>query len=90
MHEHRFTGNERDYVLDAIDSTFVSSVGAYVDKFERDFAAYVGVKRAVAVVNGAAGLQVACVKRDEEVITQALICGDCQCHFIRFCTSCIP
>ncbi|SUJ13236.1 UDP-4-amino-4-deoxy-L-arabinose--oxoglutarate aminotransferase [Sphingobacterium spiritivorum] len=76
LHEPRFRGNEKKYVLDTIDSTFVSSVGAYVDKFEEMMQAYTGAEKAVAVVNGTASLQVALrlagVKADDEVITQAL------------------
>ena len=76
LHEPRFGELDRKYVLDAIDSTFVSSVGKYVDRFERDLAAYVGTKRAVAVVNGTAALQVALrfagVEANDEVITQPL------------------
>ena len=59
LHEPRFRGNERNYVLDTIDSTFVSSVGAYVDKFEKMMAQLSETQKAVAVVNGTAGLQVA-------------------------------
>ena len=76
LHAPRFTGNEKKYVIDAIDSTFVSSAGKYVDKFERELAAYMGVKRAVVTVNGTAALQVALrlagVKAGDEVITQPL------------------
>jgi len=76
LHAPRFTGNEKKYVIDAIDSTFVSSVGEYVNRFERDLAAYMGVKRAVVTVNGTAALQVALrlagVKGGDEVITQPL------------------
>ena len=76
LHEPQFNGNEKKYVLDAIDSTFVSSVGAYVDRFEQDFAAYVGMDNAVACVNGTAALHTALiladVQQDDEVITQAL------------------
>ena len=36
LHEPSFIGDERDYVLDTIDSTYVSSVGKYVDQFEND------------------------------------------------------
>lgn len=76
LHEPRFRGNEKKYVLDTIDSTFVSSVGAYVDKFEEMMQAYTGAEKAVAVVNGTASLQVALrlagVKAGDEVITQAL------------------
>ena len=52
LHEPRFLGNEKKYVLDAIDSTFVSSVGAYVDKFEEMMCQITGAKYAVAIVNG--------------------------------------
>jgi len=76
LHEPRFKEIDREYVLDAIDSTFVSSVGEYVNRFERDLAAYMGVKRAVVTVNGTAALQVALrlvgVKGGDEVITQPL------------------
>jgi aminotransferase in exopolysaccharide biosynthesis len=76
LHAPVFSGSERKYVLDTIDSTFVSSVGAYVDRFESMMAEITGTKKAVAVVNGTAGLQVALqlagVKNNDEVITQAL------------------
>ncbi|WP_312365551.1 LegC family aminotransferase, partial [Sphingobacterium sp.] len=76
LHEPRFRGNEKAYLLDTIDSTFVSSVGAYVDEFERKMESYTGSKKAVAVVNGTASLQVALrlvgVSQGDEVITQAL------------------
>ena len=76
LHEPRFVGNERKYVMDAIDSTFVSSVGKYVDDFEKQIAAYTGAKYAVACVNGTAALHmamiVADVKRNDIVITQPL------------------
>lgn len=76
LHEPRFEGNDKKYVLDAIDSTFVSSVGAYVDRFEEELAAYCGVKRAVVVVNGTAALHlalVACgVVAGDEVLMPAL------------------
>ncbi|MEQ8715198.1 MAG: LegC family aminotransferase [Cyclobacteriaceae bacterium] len=76
LHEPRFQGNERKYVLDAIDSTYVSSVGRYVDDFEVKLAEYTGAKHAVAMVNGTAALHLALllagVKREDEVLTQAL------------------
>lgn len=76
LHVPVFRGNEKKYVLDTLDTTMVSSVGAYVDQFEAKLAAYVGVPRATAVVNGTAGLQVALklvgVQPGDEVITQAL------------------
>jgi perosamine synthetase len=76
LHEPRFKEIDREYVLDAIDSTFVSSVGEYVNRFERDLAAYLNIKRAVVTVNGTSALQVALrlagVKAGDEVITQPL------------------
>ncbi len=76
LHEPRFKKTDREYVLDAIDSTFVSSVGEYVNRFERELAAYLGARRAVVTVNGTAALGVALglagVKAGDEVITQPL------------------
>ncbi|UCS93250.1 LegC family aminotransferase [Echinicola marina] len=76
LHEPVFRGNEKKYLLDTIDSTFVSSVGKYVDRFEEMVQAQTNTKKAVAVVNGTASLQVALrlvgVKPGDEVITQAL------------------
>jgi perosamine synthetase len=76
LHEPKFSGNERKYLLDTIDSTFVSSVGAYVDKFEFMMAELSKTKKAVAVVNGTSALQVALrlvgVRMGDEVLTQAL------------------
>jgi len=76
LHEPRFAGNEQNYVQECIASTYVSSVGAYVDRFERELAAYTGARRAVAVVNGTAALQVALqltgVQVNDEVIVPAL------------------
>ena len=76
LHEPRFIGNEKKYLNDCIDSTFVSSVGKYVDIFEKEFAKTVGSKYAIATVNGTAALHIslllAGVKRDDEVITQPL------------------
>ncbi len=76
LHEPRFRGNEKKYVLDTIDSTFVSSVGAYVDQFEQMMQEFTQTSKAIAVVNGTSSLQVALrlagVQAGEEVITQAL------------------
>ena len=76
LHEPHFKGNEQRYVQDCIGSTLVSSVGQYVDRFERELAAYTGAGRAVAVVNGTAALQVALqlagVKAGDEVLVPAL------------------
>jgi len=76
LHEPRFIGNEKKYLNDCIDSTFVSSVGKYVDMFEEQFAKRVGSKYAIATVNGTAALHIslllADVTQDDEVITQPL------------------
>lgn len=76
LHEPRFIGNEKKYLNDCIDSTFVSSVGKYVDTFEKEFAKKVGSKYAVATVNGTSALHISLllsgVMQDDEVITQAL------------------
>jgi perosamine synthetase len=76
LHRPVFEGNEKKYLIDCIDSNFVSSVGARVVEFEQQIAAFTGAKYAVATVNGTAALHVALeligVARDDEVITQAL------------------
>lgn len=76
LHAPYFGGNEKKYLLDTIASTFVSSVGVYVDKFEEMMQELTTTKKAIAVVNGTAALQVALrlagVKKGNEVITQAL------------------
>ncbi len=76
LHAPRFVGNEKKYVLDAIDSTFVSSVGEYVDRFENMLCDITGANYSVAVVNGTAALHTALmllgVKKDDLVITQPL------------------
>ena len=76
LHEPHFIGKEREYVLDAIDSTFVSSVGAYVDKFELMMTDLTKTKKSIAVVNGTSALQVALrlcgVGFGDEVLTQGL------------------
>lgn len=76
LHEPRFIGNEKKYVADAIDSTFVSSVGAYVNRFEEMMQDITGAKYAIATVNGTAALHmaliVAGVKQGDEVLSQDL------------------
>lgn len=76
LHEPRFTGNEWAYLKECLDSTYVSSVGAFVDRFEVELADYVGSRFAIAVVNGTAALQVALrlagVQEGEEVLIPAL------------------
>lgn len=76
LHEPKFMGNEKKYLDECIDSTFVSSVGKFVDRFEEMMADYTGAKKAVVCVNGTNALQMALllvgVEREDEVITQAL------------------
>lgn len=72
----KFIGNEKKYLEECIDTTFVSSVGPFVDRFEKDMATYTGAKRAVVCVSGTNSLHMALllagVERDDEVLTQAL------------------
>jgi perosamine synthetase len=76
LHAPVFNGNERQYVVDTIESTFVSSVGAYVNQLEDMMRAYTGAKYAIAVVNGTSALHMslllAGVERGDLVLTQAL------------------
>ena len=76
LHEPRFRGNEWAHLKECLDSTFVSSVGKFVDRFEDELAAFTGAKRAVAVVNGTAALHVALllagVEAGDEVLLPAL------------------
>ena len=71
-----FSGNEKKYLNECIDTTFVSSVGQFVDRFEEDIAKYTGAKKAVVCVSGTNALHMALllagVKRDDEVLTQSL------------------
>jgi aminotransferase in exopolysaccharide biosynthesis len=76
LHEPSFNGNERLYLNECLDSTFVSSVGKFVDRFEVDLVNFTGAKYAVAVVNGTAALHVALklagVQTGDEVLVPAL------------------
>jgi len=76
LHEPEFAGNEAAYVADCIETGWVSSVGAYVDRFEKDLAAFTGVGHAVATMNGTAALHVALllagVKPGDEVLMPTL------------------
>jgi perosamine synthetase len=76
LHVPLFIGNERKYVMDTLDSTFVSSVGAYVDRFEEMMCEITGASYAIAIVNGTNALHMALlladVERDDEVISQSL------------------
>jgi len=76
LHEPKFIGNEKKYLNQCIDTTFVSSVGKFVDQFEKKIAKYTGAKYAIATTNGTAALHtsliLAGVSQDDEVITQPL------------------
>ena len=75
LHEPSFTGNEIKYIEDCINSTYVSSVGKYVDQFEVELSKFTGANYAVSVVNGTAALHLALklagVENDDEVLVQA-------------------
>ena len=90
LHAPVFNGNEQKYVADTIQSTFVSSVGAYVDRFERDIVDYTGSPKAVATVNGTAALHIALklagVLPGELVITQPLTFV-ATCNAIAYCNA---
>lgn len=88
LHAPKFQGNEKKYLLETIDSTFVSSVGAFVDEFEKSVAEYTGARYAVATVNGTAALHIALrlvgVELETEVVTQSLTFV-ATCNAIRYC-----
>ncbi|WP_010628770.1 LegC family aminotransferase [Halomonas sp. KM-1] len=88
LHAPVFRGNEKNYVAETIDSTFVSSVGSFVDRFEHDMAAYTGSPRAVATVNGTAALHVALrlvgAERGDYILTQPLTFV-ATCNAIAYC-----
>ena len=76
LHEPSFEGNEWLYLKECLDSTFVSSVGKFVDRFEAELQSYTGAKYAISVVNGTAALQIAFklagVQADDEVLVPTL------------------
>jgi perosamine synthetase len=76
LHEPRLNGNESRYLSDCLASTYISSVGAYVDRFETDLATFTGAKHAVAMVNGTSALHIALllagVQPGDEVLVPAL------------------
>ena len=90
LHAPVFRGRERELVLDTIESTFVSSVGAYVDRFEKDMAMFTGSQRAVAVMNGTAALHIALKLADvlpgDLVVTQSLTFV-ATCNAIAYCSA---
>ena len=90
LHAPRFYGNERKYVMDAIDSTFVSSAGEYVNRFEQMMQHITGAKYAIATVNGTSALHLslllAGVKPENEVLTQPLTFV-ATCNAIAYCSA---
>lgn len=88
LHAPVFWGREREYVGDTLDSTFVSSVGAYVDRFEHEMTTYTGSPSAVATMNGSSALHVALklagVEQGDLVITQPLTFV-ATCNAIAYC-----
>ncbi len=88
LHEPRFIGNEKKYLNECIDSTFVSSIGKFVNQFEDKIAEYTGVKYAVATSNGTSALHIALllsgIEDNDEVITQALSFV-ATCNAINYC-----
>jgi perosamine synthetase len=88
LHEPKFIGNEKKYLNECVDSTFVSSIGKFVDKFEEKIAEYTGAKYAVATNNGTSALHVALllanVDKGDEVITQPLTFV-ATCNAINYC-----
>ena len=88
LHAPQFRGNEKQYLIDTIDSTFVSSVGVYVEQFEERVAEYTGAKHTIATVNGTSALHIALmlagVEPETEVITQSLTFV-ATCNAIRYC-----
>ena len=88
LHEPRFLGNEKKYINQCIDSTFVSSVGEFVDKFENKIAKYTGSNYAIATSNGTSALHIslllANVNQSDEVLTQPLTFV-ATCNAIKYC-----
>jgi len=88
LHEPKFIGNEKKYLNECIDSTFVSSIGKFVDEFEEKIAKYTGARYAVATSNGTSALHIALllanVTRNDEVITQPLTFV-ATCNAISYC-----
>ena len=88
LHEPTFVGNEKKYLNECIDSTFVSSIGRFVEDFEKKIADYTGAKFCVATCNGTSALHLslllADVQQNDEVITQPLSFV-ATCNAISYC-----
>tara|TARA_B100000795_G_scaffold203425_1_gene157063 strand:- start:62 stop:1207 length:1146 start_codon:yes stop_codon:yes gene_type:complete len=90
LHSPRFEGNEKRYLLETIDSSFVSSVGEFVNRFEQSVAEYTGSNYAIATINGTSALHIALklagVEPGTEVITQSFT-FIATCNAIRYCNA---
>ena len=90
LHEPRFKGNEKKYLNECIDSTFVSSVGKFVDRLELEIAKFTGAKYAIATSNGTSALHISLiisgVESGHEVITQPLTFV-ATCNAINYCNA---
>jgi perosamine synthetase len=90
LHEPKFIGNEKKYLNQCIDTTYVSSVGKFVDQFEEKIAKYTGAKYAIATTNGTSAIHIslilAGVEEDNEVITQPLN-FIASCNAISYCNA---
>jgi perosamine synthetase len=90
LHEPKFIGNEKKYLNECIDSTFVSSVGKFVDRFELEIAKYTSARYAIATSNGTSALHIALlvsgVESSHEVITQPLTFV-ATCNAISYCNA---
>jgi len=90
LHEPRFDHLEKKYLLQTIESGFVSSAGKQVTEFENRIKKYIGVKHAIAVTNGTSALHVALgsigANQNTEVITQSLTFV-ATCNAISYCNA---
>ena len=90
LHEPTFFGNEKKYLSECIDLTYVSSVGKFVDQFESMICEFTGARHAIATVNGTAALHIALklvgVDSGDEVITQPLSFV-ATCNAIHYCNA---
>ena len=88
LHEPKFSGFEWNYVKECIDTGWVSSVGSFVDRFEKDLADYTGAKHAIVTVNGTAALHLslllAGVSSGDEVLVPTLT-FIATCNAIHYC-----
>ena len=90
LHEPKIIGNEKKYLNECIDSTFISSAGKFVDKLENEIENYTGAKYAIATNSGTSALHIALllanVENGDEVITQPLTFV-ATCNAISYCNA---